>query len=297
MKQTTENVAPFIVGVGRSGTTLLRLMLDAHPQIAIPSETHFLHTLIEQPPQSVDAFFNQVTHAQTWASFGLEEQAFYHYLQKQFVASSFNLSQAIQSFFEYYAASKGKPLWGDKTPPYVQYMPAIQKLIPQARFIHLIRDGRDVALSYQDKWFGPEQKDLPTLAKFWRDRILNARESVHELTPNTYLEVRYEDLVQSPEPTLRKICQFLNLDYSAEMLTYHQNSAQRLDEMQDWQHKGQSVAVSKQALLKIHEHTLKQPDQSQIGKWQKRWDKQQISGFEMHAEPLLKSLGYDLVSR
>src|ERR1700753_2244431 len=116
--------APFIVGVARSGTTLLRLMLDAHPQLAIPGETHFLSALLKQPPLSKDEFIARVTRAETWANMALEPadlRAAFDRLE------TFSLADATRCFYRLYANRHGKTRWGDKTGVYLNIMNALQE--------------------------------------------------------------------------------------------------------------------------------------------------------------------------
>jgi hypothetical protein len=148
------SAVPFVVGVGRCGTTLLRLMLDAHPNIAIPPETHFIPALADPGvnESSCEEFFRIVTSSPRWADFHLDKALFRSALEK---LNPFSQSDGLRCFYSMYADRFGKRCWGDKTPSYSLHMTLIQSLMPEARFIHLIRDGRDVALSYRGLWFGP----------------------------------------------------------------------------------------------------------------------------------------------
>lgn len=280
--------APFIVGVSRSGTTLLRLMLDAHPALAIPPETHFLQVLLERPPAQADAFLSVVTGAQTWPDFHLDAEA----LRQRIVARGpFGLAGAVEAFYEAYAERRGKPRWGDKTPPYVLRIAAIRRLLPQARFIHIVRDVRDVALSLRDKWFGPGA-DVERAATFWRDRIETARRQAAEFPAETYTEIRYEDLVADPERVLRKVCAAIALAFDPAMLDYHREARERLDEMQDWRNAGGDIVVPRERWLEIHRHTLKPPDPEQIGKWRGHYTPEQAARFRAVAGTLMDELGY-----
>ena len=123
----TAPPVPFIVGVGRSGTTLLRLMLDAHPDLAIPPETHFVPDLIQLFEADEDATPDRVveivTSGRHWGDFGLEEEALRERLER---AEPLDAAGAIRAFFELYAERHGKLRWGDKTPIYVKDMTEIE---------------------------------------------------------------------------------------------------------------------------------------------------------------------------
>src|SRR5262249_51997802 len=121
-----------------------------------------------------------------------------------------------------------KPRWGDKTPYYAGHMHLIQSLLPEARFIHLIRDGRDVGLSVKDLWFGPNS--LVEAAHWWAAGIQRARQQAGDL--RYYLEIQYEDLVARPESTLQRVCAFLDLPWHPGMLDCHQTATERIGELQ-----------------------------------------------------------------
>ena len=154
--------APFVVGVARSGTTLLRLMLDAHPQLAIPPETHFVPRVVNVCERLVaegastaeirgQALAAMTTHPR-WEDFGLSEDEVRELMERH---DPLDPGDAIRSFYEAYAAGEGKPRWGDKSPPYTWKSLRIQRALPEAHFIHIIRDGRDVALSLSEVSWGP----------------------------------------------------------------------------------------------------------------------------------------------
>ncbi len=102
---------------------------------------------------------------------------------------------------------ENKPRWGDKTPQYVRAIPTLAEIFPEARFIHIIRDGRDVALSLIRERFGPG--NVYTAAGLWRETIEAGRRGARILAPDQYLEVRYEALTGNPGETLRSICAFV----------------------------------------------------------------------------------------
>ena len=97
------------------------------------------------------------------------------------------LGDGVRVFYEMYAEKIGKPRWGDKTPFYVRKMDVIHRVLPEARFVHLIRDGRAVALSIKDLWFGPDT--IEGCAEFWVARLDEAREQARgpPLLPRDHL--------------------------------------------------------------------------------------------------------------
>ena len=169
---------PFIVGAPRSGTTLLRLMLDANSQMAIPPETGFIPALAaisQSDDMSLETFLETVTsfppEASNWLDFGISQEAFR--LELAFL-SPFTPSEGIRCFYRTYAGRFAKPRYGDKTPAYCHSIPLIEQMLPEAAFIHVIRDGRDSCLSLRPMWFSPGP-DMKVLADYWRKNVLAAR--------------------------------------------------------------------------------------------------------------------------
>jgi hypothetical protein len=283
--------APFIVGAERSGTTLLRLMLDAHPDLAIPPETHFIDRAAEaceHAPDPRQAFLETVTAHRRWGDFRIEEGL----LRQRIVAiEPFDLGEALRAFYGLYAERFGKPRWGDKTPLYVHRMELIHGLLPEARFIHLIRDGRDVALSTRDLWFGPDS--IEEAAQRWRSLIEEARRRSRKL-PH-YLEIRYEDLVSSTEATLREICDFVDLPWDTSMLAYHRTAEERMSEIYRdiMTPKGKKV-VRGEMRRSLHTLTGSPPQRHRIGRWKGEMTAADRKRFEEVAGETLRELGYEV---
>lgn len=289
--------APFVVGVARSGTTLLRLMLDAHPDLAIPPETHFIHRLAKacgttgkraaRGAPTPACVLETLTTYPRWPDFGLDRDE----LARRFAElDEFSLGGALRCFYELYAARCGKPRWGDKTPEYVIRMSLIQRLLPEARFVHLIRDGRDVWLSLRGVPFGPGSVDAA--AAMWRDRISTARSQAAGLP--FYLEVRYEDLVLEPEATLRRTCAFLELPWDAGMLTYHDRAEERLAEIQDVVDPTTGRLIRAAVRRSHHGLVGAPPQRDRVGRWRTELDQAERERFAAVAGPMLRELGYDL---
>jgi hypothetical protein len=282
--------APFIVGVGRSGTTLLRLMLDAHPELAIPSETLFLQKLVGRKDISKEQFLDIVTGAETWDNLTIDNADLRDAVN---TLAQFTLPDAIRCFFRLYAQRRDKPRWGDKTPYYRVFMADIQDLLPEAHFIHVIRDGRDSALSYQGLWFGPGD-DFEKQAQFWRDAILKTRAQALKL--KHYCEVRFEALVSQPELTLRKICADIALPFDAAMLAYHRTSEERLAEFKRPFGPADRTPKDIETFIAIHDRAKLPPDQSRIGRWRTEMSRADLARYEAIAGPLLRELGYETLT-
>ena len=200
---------PIIVGSPRSGTTLLRFMLDSHSELTIPPETGFL-ALAPKLRGSGDKlrgkFFRAVINypqpISGWRDFEIPEGIFWTALTE---IDPFTVADGFRAFYRLYAARMGKSRWGDKTPLYCKELNTIRRVLPEGHFIHIIRDGRDCALSLRRMWFSPGW-EIETQAAYWRENILSARRA--GLGRPDYMEIRYEDLILSTRVALERICAF-----------------------------------------------------------------------------------------
>jgi hypothetical protein len=150
---------PIIVGSPRSRTTLLRFMLDSHPEVSIPPETGFLvlgSKLRGRGDKLRKKFFRGIItfsgKAPAWPDFEISEESFRASLSE---INPFIIPEGYRVFYRLYAERFGKFRWGDKTPLYCLELNTIRNILPEARFIHIIRDGRDAALSLRRMWFSP----------------------------------------------------------------------------------------------------------------------------------------------
>jgi hypothetical protein len=281
--------APFVVGVNRSGTTLLRMMLDAHPELTIPPETHFVPELIdaaEQGHATPERLLATITSQREWGDFGLTEEEL---LERFGRHEKLTAGDALRDFYEAYAERQGKPRWGEKTPIYVKSMRKISVALPEARFCHVIRDGRDVALSIRDR--ATKEHPIDRIAERWVRRITRAREQAKRL--DHYLEVRYESLILDTEPTLREVCDFFALPWDTAVLDYHQRSAERLEEMKrELPDQGKRTHLSVELRMKTHARTTEKPDPRRVSRWRESMSREDRELFESIAGPLLQELGY-----
>ena len=137
----------------------------------------------------------------------------------------------VSGLYAEFAAQHGKPLAGEKTPDYVKCLPLLHSLFPEAKIIHIIRDGRDAALSVLD-WAtetkGPgkfrlwRDEPLAVCALWWAEQVRSGLRRGRPLGPSLYHEVSYEELVRDPEQEARDMSRFLGLAYSDQMLRYHE---------------------------------------------------------------------------
>lgn len=176
----------FVVGCQRSGTTLLRLILDSHPNISCGPETRFL------------ADFEHLTGA-SW-----QRLSQYGFPKRYWHAQTAAMFETIKSD---YARRHGKVRWADKTPLYALSLDFIGELFPTCQVIHVVRDGRDVVASHRARW--GYLSALKAVSK-WPRYVRAARHAGAALSPGRYHEVSYESLVSEPEKTLRELLTFLD---------------------------------------------------------------------------------------
>jgi hypothetical protein len=266
----------FVLGVSRSGTTLLRVILDRSPGIAIPDESFFVPLLARRHRGKIDAgrFLDDVARIPSIRSWGLTAE-----MIEPRVRSGSTAGEAIGAIFETYAAKAGKPRWGDKTPMYMRHLPLLERLFPDAQYIHLVRDGRNAALSFLEMpegtftrtWAHPSTPS--EFACLWRREVAEARALGGRVGPDRYLEVRYEALVAGPEETVASLCAFTELPFEPRMLEY-----------------SRAVDVSE----KPHQQRLLQPPTADVRRWQVDMEPGDIRRFEEIAGDLLAELGYEL---
>jgi hypothetical protein len=282
---------PFICGATRSGTTLLRLMIDTHSEVAIPGETHFVVPLIramKKRRMSADEVADIIVEGDRWGDFHLSEDE----LRARFRAlRPLTAADATREFFRVYAEQQGKVRWGDKTPGYVQRMRLIQKVLPESRFVHIIRDGRDVALSVVPRSWGPSS--IAAAAENWKQRIEAARRQAPRL--EHYLEVHYEDLIVDTEAVLRHVCDFIELDFQPGMLAYHERASERLAEKardldRPW------GTVSAESRVESHRLASEPPRSDRVARWKTLMSEADRREYEAIAGKTLAAAGYEVES-
>jgi hypothetical protein len=173
-------------------------------------------------------------------------------------------------------------------------MKKLQNHIPEARFIHVIRDGRDAGLSQNSRLAKRGKDGIPgrEMARRWRKRIIKARLDAEEI--NHYMEVRYEDLVIDTESTLRRVCEHIELDFDPAMLRYYERAEERLQEMAGAlpAKKGRPEREAGERIA-AHALTMKPPQADRVAAWRNEMDPAENAEFEVAAGYLLDDLGYE----
>ena len=212
--------AVVVLGVSRSGTTLLKAMLDAHSQLAIPTESYFVPQLWDRHGErpNRDELLEDVARLERIRQWGVELEDVAERLPAEPT-----FAEAIDAIYRSYAEGHGKSRYGDKTPLYMQHLDVLPRAFPDARYVHIVRDGRDAALSLLAMTRRPRlnlarPRGIGDFACAWSREVRAARRFGRD---HSYLELRYEDLVAEPEVRLREVCAFLGLEYEPGMLEYH----------------------------------------------------------------------------
>lgn len=276
----------FIVGCDRSGTTLLRLMLDRSPDLHIPAESGFLPELVSRADEYGDFttirgrsfFIRDLQHhaatskTKTFDIFGLTVEEADEAIA---AAAPTSYSGAAAALFQAAAAKQGKPRWGDKTPRYVLHLGWLAEAFPRSRMVHIIRDPRDVTRSIRRVGWTTGYRGA---AEFWRDRVTAGLRSGRPLGPDRYREVRYEALVRDAPTELDRLCDWLEIEYSPEMLRF-------------FEHSREAIPTQHSELFPL---AKKPVDASRAGAWRDSMDRQAVADVEEVAGELMRELGYEV---
>lgn len=193
----------FIVGSARSGTSLVRLILDSHPDISCGPETQFLPAL--------ERIFT--TDWRRLRGYGEDEEAWRH-----------RIAAFFASIHGDYAARRGKARWAEKTPQYAEHLDFVDKLFPECQVIHVLRDPRDVVVSHRLRW--GYMRAVWSIQR-WRTLVTAARAWGAAAPAGRYMELRYEALVKAPEETLRPVFEFLGEPWDPTVLEYEDHPHDR----------------------------------------------------------------------
>ena len=212
----------FIVGVGRSGTSLLMSMLNAHPDIALPPESHFLYRyVIGNPGFASPDLKIQLMNDHRFQRLGFGEAAIDEMITA--LADHFSVGGFYQELLTKYAELKKVKIVGDKAPKNIEYLPVIKKLFPDGIVLHIIRDPRDVYLSRTKAAWSAGRSTISHLVAY-RTQFHSGRHLGPKLFGSNYFEVHYEDLLKQPAQELSKICKLLGATFTEEMLSFVESS-------------------------------------------------------------------------
>jgi len=278
----------FIIANGRSGTTLVRTILDASPQTMFPPESKFIIHLKEKyryvsawTSKVLDEFivdlYKDVKFKNAWCI----DRVMLRSIIDRYPADQLSFQVLCKIIYLSYPSLFPKTqirLLGDKNPPYCLYVEELLEIFPDARFIHLIRDYRDNIVSNR-KLF--KRQNIAALARLWviYNQLAEASKAKH---PSLFYTIRYEDLVTDPATHVKEMCQFLGIDFNPEMLDFHKKTK----EMQD--------KVNSPVINRIHPNIVKPITTDAVNKWQGKLTERElrISDYITQKDGYAESYGY-----
>jgi len=271
----------FIVGAARSGTSLLSRIMNSHPHIAVPFESHIYHTFLPWLRHYGD--LSRLENMACLLDDILATEMLRHWSPPADRAATLSairrhdLHGLVDGLFSSWARAQGKQRWGEKTPSHVRHWRQILQGFPEARFLHVVRDGRDVSLSWIEAPFGP--KNLFYAAQRWREYLAWVAELRAAVPAGQLVDVHYAELLAEPERTLERICEFLGEPFDPAMLEYYREAA-------PYPTDARNIVALDQPLLR---------DNS--GKWRETLTPDELRVFETIAGDALEQYGYPLVAR
>lgn len=270
----SERAEPiFLTGYQRSGTTLLGNLIDRHPRVAVFVESFFipryyytqlLYWPLSDPERRLRlARAIAAEPAARANALGCDPGVVADVREPTYAA-------LLDAMLCDWAARRGKVRWGDKSPGYISKLHVLQRMYPQARFVQIVRDGRDVWLSLRKLGW---ERSVVKVARDWQATLRASRRYAARHLGGRYLELRYEDLVARPEHELRRITAFIGEDYSDALLDSTQDPS-RNAAFRDWP--------------RIHDRI----DPANLEKWRQELSPRELALFEAQAGGLLRELGY-----
>ncbi len=285
----------FILANPRSGSSLLRIICECNAKLTVPPESGFLLWWEQRygnvssedlaDPTKLEDMVDDVLTSKKIETWQLDKKKLLSFIKQQQPKDYATFGSLVYYF---YGSSQGKSpvYWGDKNNYYIHHLEAIIRLYPEARFLHLVRDGRDVACSYlnlkhiesSSAYFPNLPTTVEAIASEWDENNKRIAAFLETLPKQQSLLIPYEDVVLHLETTARKICEFLGVAFDPNMLTYHQwNRARSIEpqETLDWKKK-----------------TLEKPDSSRINQYRNQLSPSEIKQFETTAAHSLQHYGY-----
>lgn len=279
----------FIGACPRSGTTLLRSLLDNHPDLAIPPETDFVLPLWRTRVRFGDLdnrknrrlvgawiFRNDGHGGRRIRARGLRERM---PTRREAILrvreSPPTMGSLMAACFELYAESHGKSRWGDKRPAYAGYIGTVFQLFPDAQFINVVRDPRGAVASLVGLGWHREKAAVAASTATWEMSIQRVDAHSRRLRPDQLLDVRYEDLVRDPHGTLARICEWASLAGGEELIEQMIGGERRGAFRPGWHDRlGEPIGVAP------------------ISAWQDRLAPEQVAFVERVTAPHLERFGY-----
>ncbi len=280
----------FIIGNPRSGTTLLRLMLTCHRDIVVPPSCGFAvwwYGKYKDWPEDVtlDEFMADLMSSRKIETWNIDEGKLLRFLRRR---SPDSYAALVSAVYEWCCISLGYPFarWGSKDNFHVEHVGTLRALFPHARFVHIVRDGRDVACSYRElnarnintRWAPDLPNGIEEIAAEWRRNLDSVEWAFDTARWRNACEVRFDALILDTETTLWNLCALLGEEYDPSMLDYH--AINREEELLP------------RKMLCWEEKTLLPPQPSVVGRYKRDLSAEDVAAFEAVAGETLRHYGY-----
>jgi hypothetical protein len=274
----------FIIGRPRSGTTLLQTLFGMHPNVVIPPESAVIK-------ESYEGF----KHIENWRKRDIKRFSAFLFRVRKFEGWNIDLKKIESTLIEHkgilnfptivrivyslYSSGQDKNIMviGDKNPRYSKYPETMQKIIPGAKFIHVVRDHRDHILSMQRT--GLLNGNLPLIAYFWKKSQIKMFKFIKN-NPDDVISVRYEDFVEDPEKNLVEMCRFLGISFDPDLLKFYDNK---------------DKIVEKDRLKSnqiFHQNLFNPVSSANVGKWRKNMKRRDILRADFIVGSVAEKSGY-----
>ena len=272
----------FIGACPRSGTTLLRLMLDNHPDMGVPQETNFVRPLWWRRVQFGD-LRDPANRRRVGEWIFTDRDCRGGRLRGKSVSRDEAIALVaeapptvggiVQTCLQMYAHSHGKSRWGDKRPAYSGFIPALFAMFPDAQYVNVVRDPRSASASQVPMGWDDPAVAFPAAVARWEASIERTDRFARDLRPDQLLDVRYEDLVRDPHGELERVCAFTGL-----------RGGDAIDAM---------IAAERRANYRGTQERLTGPvTTASIERWRERLTPAQIALVERAAAAKFDRLGY-----
>lgn len=272
----------FIVGRGRSGTSLLVTMLNQHPLIAIPPEAMFVMILYNKfakykrmSNKRICTFYEHLWIEKCMNRWKMDKEE----LKKDLLemAENASFSDLCRLVYYHYGKAHNKTenvVIGDKNPHYSYFIKELNELFPEAKYIYVTRDYRDNILSFKNVSF---DLNLTTLLayrwKYYNETVLKLK----SICPEKFLTLKYEQLLTDPKKQLEDICHFLEIDFCEDMLEYYKNKSDKAPEF----------------VAEYHQNLKKPIIRKNFDLWKKRMKEEDIIKADLICQNTGKKLGYE----
>jgi hypothetical protein len=272
---------PVIVGgCPRSGTTLLRTMLHAHPELGLPKETRFVLESWRRRRAFGDLSEEDNRRGVgRWIFLRKESQARRLGLDpevavERLAAAPPTLGSLLAECFAMFAEKHGKPRWGDKRPSYASRIETIFDLFPSAQFVNVVRDPRACIASMRKlDWF----EGIASAVELWERSLASVDAVRNRRSGDQLLDVRYEELVLEPEPTLERVTEFVGAagdeEAVGQMMRYYE--------------------VKEKRSPRYHANLERPLDASRVSGWAGALSPEEIAFVEQATAPLMERWGYE----